>query len=799
MRTTFYAHRIARGLGLADQELWDVLWAALLHDVGTVGVPRRVLDGRDDLAPSDWALFTKHASDTLEIVSSIRALSHLALPAAAHHERYDGSGYPLGKRGESIPLISRVLAYADTFDLLGAGRMGHRPASPQVAIDRMYRMVGPHLDPHLADVAMEELRRCAESGASLSSDFQAFTQAFESDDADPQRLARVTLRTRASRAALPRGAVLLDAEPFREVRLDAALRVVEGAKWLEQLVPGVTSGSFLDHLDAQEHNDVRLLASSMGGRQAATRYLTCARGTMLEALFHRDGDGLTVFLRSAEGRLRTLQHLSLFYRNFLASDEAVFLTDTGGLVVDANERLLSLLGLAVEDIRGHPAGGLGAPGDGPGDLGWLLGRLLAGDLPSWSGELWLRRRDGSGVPVHLSASGVRNASGQLAGCIGRAVDITERNRLQKDLEEKNRKLEALSRFKSDMVAITSHDLKAPLASILGAVDVLRGVLGLSAPEAATAWLGRIEDTGWKMNALIRDLLDLAKLESGTLSVEPSTLRMEDLLRGCLASHDASAVTRQVRLAHVDGLAGCWMRVDGPRLEQVLHNLLGNALKYSPRGGVVRLETRRAADGDVVITVEDDGPGIPPADLERVFERFAQSTPAPTGGRTTGVSVGLGLYIARQILQLHGGTIRAENREGHGCRFVVVLPGSRVCAAPSTTTALICVAQGLLADRVTALLGRRGIEVLVVDDPAAVGPVAQRARPALVLADHVPAGLVSSWAALSTMPGGSPGFVLLGGAPGDGPLPPGAHVLEPPILDVEILGALDLALQQRGSP
>jgi PAS domain S-box-containing protein len=791
VRTTFYAHRIARGLGLADQEMGDVLWAGLLHDVGTVGVPRRVLDGRGEVAPADWALFTLHASDTLEVVSSIRALAHLALPAAAHHERYDGGGYPLGRRGEEIPLIGRVLAYADTYDLLSTGRMGRRPVSPHDALTRMYRMVGAHLDPHLADVAMEELRRCADSGAALEHDFREFAQAFESDEADPQRLARVSLRPRANRRALPRGAVLLDAEPFGLVSVETSLRIRDGGRWLAKLVPESTGASLLDFLDPQDHNDVRLLASSLGERQVATRYLTCARGTMLEVLFQRAGDGISVFLRSAEGRLRTLQHLSLFYRNFLASDEAVFLTDTSGQVVDANDRLLRMLSRSEEETRGQPAGTLGMPVVDAPDLGELLGRLLAGDLPSWSGELWLRRKDASPVPVHLSASSVRDASGQLAGCIGRAVDITDRKKLESDLEDKNAKLEGLSRFKSDMVAITSHDLKAPLASILGAVDVLRGVVDPSAPPEVAAWLGRIEDTAQKMNALIRDLLDLAKLEWGTLAVEPATLEVGPLLKGCLGFHETAAATRQVSLAWEDGLAGCWMEVDGPRLEQVVHNLLGNALKYSPRGGTVRLEARREPGGDVVLSVDDDGPGIPPADLERVFERYAQSTPAPGGARTTGVSVGLGLHIARQIIQLHGGTIRAENRQPRGCRFVVRLPGARLRPSPTRGRALLAMADPAQADRVAELLGRRSVEVVRAGEPGPRGP-----RPVVVVADHVD-GLVLD--GLAGGRGQTTPLLYLGTPPGDAPLPARTHVLEPPVLDVEILAALDQALQEAEAP
>lgn len=184
--TMGHSARVARAGFLIAQEFgdgisaWDVAWAGLLHDVGKLSVPRRLLDKPGRLTDAEWKVVKRHAADSQRIISTIRDLAHLAHPAASHHEQYAGGGYPTGASGERIPLIGRVLAYADVFDALTTTR-AYRPAlGPRDALTQTRAMVGTLLDPHLANVALAALEQLSAPNAESPS----FEDFYKQDAAD---------------------------------------------------------------------------------------------------------------------------------------------------------------------------------------------------------------------------------------------------------------------------------------------------------------------------------------------------------------------------------------------------------------------------------------------------------------------------------------------------------------------------------------------------------------------------------------------------------------------------------------
>jgi signal transduction histidine kinase len=254
------------------------------------------------------------------------------------------------------------------------------------------------------------------------------------------------------------------------------------------------------------------------------------------------------------------------------------------------------------------------------------------------------------------------------GDYARRVTATSRDEvgdLARAFNEMSRQLSEVDRLRRDLVANASHELRTPLGALRAQLEnIIDGVEpgDSAAIEDALRQIERLTD-------LVDQLLDLSKLESGAVPLELSEIRADALLDQVVAEWSEPASSRGVRIELEPGSPELVLRVDADRMRQVLANLVANAIRHSPEVGRVLLSARAEAS-TTRLEVADEGPGIPADDLERVFERFYRSDPA----RSADVGgAGLGLAIARWIVELHGGTIRAATADPTGCRIVVELP------------------------------------------------------------------------------------------------------------------------------
>jgi signal transduction histidine kinase len=219
------------------------------------------------------------------------------------------------------------------------------------------------------------------------------------------------------------------------------------------------------------------------------------------------------------------------------------------------------------------------------------------------------------------------------------------------------------RMRRDLVANVSHELRTPITALQAQLENLVDGIADPDPDTFRTMLTQVE----RLGRLVKQLLDLSRLESGALPFERSEFAVEPLLEHAVREQQLHepAVDVAVTVEPTDLTAAG----DPERVHQVVANLLENAVRYTPRGGTVEVLARRGPDG-VTIEVLDEGPGIPEAEQLRVFERFyrADAARASSDG-----GAGLGLAIARWIVDLHGGQIRPERRDPHGCRMVVTLP------------------------------------------------------------------------------------------------------------------------------
>ncbi|HUF92000.1 MAG TPA: ATP-binding protein, partial [Candidatus Limnocylindria bacterium] len=265
--------------------------------------------------------------------------------------------------------------------------------------------------------------------------------------------------------------------------------------------------------------------------------------------------------------------------------------------------------------------------------------------------------------------------------------------------------EEASHAKDEFVATLSHELRTPLTAILGWVRMLRA----GSMDAATAERGLdvIERNARSQAQLIEDLLDVSRIATGKLRLDVRPLRIADVIEAAVDTLRPAAEAKEQRLTAVlDPRAG-QVSGDPDRLQQVVTNVLSNAVKFTPKGG--RVEVRLARVGShVEIVVSDSGPGIPPQSLPHIFDRFRQADSSST---RLHAGLGIGLAVVRHLVELHGGTVGARSDEGGGASFTVTLP---VLPMHAVTPASEHPTAGGTAAASAAL---RGVRVLLVDDEA----------------------------------------------------------------------------------
>jgi signal transduction histidine kinase len=254
---------------------------------------------------------------------------------------------------------------------------------------------------------------------------------------------------------------------------------------------------------------------------------------------------------------------------------------------------------------------------------------------------------------------------ELVSLLGRLVATAVQNIRAYEAERNTAdELRRLSALRADFVSLVSHELRSPMAAVIGAARTLHGRWRELTPEQRQSFLGLIGDETSRLARLIDDVLDTSRIEAGTFSFSFSDVDLSALLRDVVAG--AELAQDEVELtAEVGSLPR--VRGDRERLRQVIQNLVDNAVKYSSAGGCVRVHAT-ADDGRVLIDVHDDGPGIAPEDHELIFEKFGRSN---AGAAKPGT--GLGLFIARSIAEAHGGTIQVESVPERGSVFRLELP------------------------------------------------------------------------------------------------------------------------------
>jgi PAS domain S-box-containing protein len=378
-------------------------------------------------------------------------------------------------------------------------------------------------------------------------------------------------------------------------------------------------------------------------------------------------------LRQSEERFRLLVEG--------VSDYALFVLDLEGKVATWNAGAERIEGYSAYEIIGQHFSTF-YPQDRV-EMGWPKRELeVAAQEGRYEEEGWRVRKDGSRFWANVVITALRDGAGQLRGFAKLVRDLSERKRaqaLEQDANHREALLEAernariaaqhAAEIKDQFLATVSHELRTPLNAILGWTQILRNTGNVKTEDIARG-IDVIDRNARAQVRLIEDLLDFSRIMGGRLRLDVQPVSLIDVVDRAIESVEPAAHAKSLRLEKIlDPIEGV-VSGDPTRLQQVVWNILSNAVKFTPKGGKIQVLLQRV-NSHIELSVTDTGIGIAPSFLPHVFERFSQQHSAanrPYGG------LGLGLAIAKQLVEAHGGSIRVKSAgEGTGASFIVNLP------------------------------------------------------------------------------------------------------------------------------
>ncbi len=363
-------------------------------------------------------------------------------------------------------------------------------------------------------------------------------------------------------------------------------------------------------------------------------------------------------------RLRDQQ---FYTRSLIESNiDAIMTTDPQGIITDANKQMEALTGCTRDELIGAPFKKYFTD---PERAEAAIKRVLAeGTVTNY--ELTALSRDGKKTVVSYNATNFYDRDRSLQGVFATARDVTESRRLDLVLQEKNVELqsakviaEKANLSKSDFLSSMSHELRSPLNAILGFAQLMESESPAPTPGQKES-IAQILQAGWHLLKLINEILDLAKIESGKLSLSPEAVSLSEVVVECQGMIEGQAHKRGIKMTFPRFDVPCFVLADRTRLKQILINLFANAIKYNRKEGSVEMTFAASAPGRIRVSIKDTGDGLSPEKLAQLFQPFNRLGQESSGEEGTGI----GLVVAKQLIELMGGVIGVESIVGAGSVF-----------------------------------------------------------------------------------------------------------------------------------
>ena len=409
-------------------------------------------------------------------------------------------------------------------------------------------------------------------------------------------------------------------------------------------------------------------ASIKRARQRAERELVAAKEALERKTLELDEqhsrlEAALRALRASEERLRAM---------FEQAAIGIGIAGLDGHFVEVNQQFANIVGYTPDELRGLGYADITHPDD-LADTHARVRRLLAGEFPHYAHEKRYVRKDGAVVWSRTTVTGLHNASGQIEQFIGVIEDITARVEAEATLRDTDRR-------KDEFLATLAHELRNPLAPIHQSVLVLKSA---TASEQQKLWSHDVIARQVRhMALLLDDLLDISRITRGTLALHAEMTELAAVVEAAVeTARPAIDAKRHILILELPP-EPVWFTADPLRIAQVLSNLLTNAARYTEPHGRIRLRAGGAADG-VTIVVADTGIGIPEGELEDLFTMFTQGK---ANSEHSEGGLGIGLALAKGLVELHGGTIEVKSAGiGRGSEFCVRLPLAQDLVSPRSAS------------------------------------------------------------------------------------------------------------------
>ena len=353
---------------------------------------------------------------------------------------------------------------------------------------------------------------------------------------------------------------------------------------------------------------------------------------------------------------------SLFESNI----DALITTDPSGIITDVNKQMEALTGCTRDELIGAPFKSYFTDPD----LAEASIKLVLSEKKVTNYELTARARDGKETVVSYNATTLYDRNRKLQGVFAAARDVTERNLLDKVLQEKNVELktarsvaEKANLAKSAFLSSMSHELRSPLNAILGFAQLMESDSPPPTPAQKES-IAQILRAGWHLLKLIDEILDLAKVEAKQVPLSWEPVSLTEVMLECQGMIEPQAQQRGIHMTYPRSDKPYYVLADRTRVKQVLINLLSNAIKYNREQGTVEVKCTESTPERVRVSVKDTGAGLTPEHLAQLFQAFNRLG-QETGGEE---GTGIGLVVAKQLVELMGGVIGAESTPGVGSVF-----------------------------------------------------------------------------------------------------------------------------------
>jgi PAS domain S-box-containing protein/putative nucleotidyltransferase with HDIG domain len=836
-RVGFYCHRIAKAFHSPEVDPLQALWAGLLHDIGICSASEQELKKDPAILATTSLTYQQHPHISAKMVSTVQVLEHFAPILAAHHEYWNGTGFPAGLKGEDIPLLSQIINVCEHYDMLTTGK-------PQEDLENHHHYAISELEKgrdqlfssKLLDIALPVFQIWGQRDISWMRDIKNVHAFFTSDPFDgifqeqQQEPPQEQEPKKADSSFSPR--------QWESSELAADFTLRTGHNGLKAITAIDDIENFFDIMEPSIISETRQSLAALQDGDSLTLTLPSRHGKPLELIFLKRNDRYSLLYRGInETPLFTRKH-SIFYQHFRNTPEAELILDKETVIKDVNDSALTLLGFPRQGLLGKGITALFSPFLSKTQLSSLHMLLLAEDEKIWIEEFSLINNKGTSFSIQVTIVPLPGLDDQDLAYLCRLRDISLRKELEqemfhrdramqlivhnisgmtgerffkalllqfatltetslltigeltddnvnlqpiacreqnnfcnkekfsaqntpcnrvvqrgeiyipdrlqelfpldislqqqdahscwglplrsqdgtiigvlmamdtkkilrskstlalvkvlqslagselarmqtertlkenkKQLESQNRELSRMNQLKSDMIAVTSHDLKSPLSAIIGYASLLEQYFSTLEEDKKIYYIKRIEEEGQKQLSFINKLLDLYRIESGTIDLELTPERLDLLANECIARQQHVAAERNITVELTIKGTPTPVLLDHLRMEQVISNILSNAIKFSPPDESINVCCSQNEE-NMMVEVCDRGKGIDEEEILHIFDRYYM-------GRTNfdirPEGSGLGLYIVKNIITLHGGEVFARNRKKGGSCFTVQIP------------------------------------------------------------------------------------------------------------------------------